>query len=241
MRRFHLNANQLKIIAIIAMTVDHAAAVFLPFGLPKMILRCFGRLAAPIMCFMIAEGYHHTSNRIKYLTRLLIFAIISHIPFTISMHGHINPLEATSVIWSLAMGLLALMIVKEEKLPVLLRMLGLGLCCLLAWTANWNFIAVLWVVCFGWYRGNKKMQILSFTVIGLVFHLGQQFFPLLIGWRTVENFKNWYQPGIFLAIPLLLCYDGTHGKKSNFMKQLFYWYYPAHLAVLYLLNLLLTK
>ena len=76
MRRFHLNANQLKIIAIAAMTIDHAAAIFLPHGLLKMILRCIGRLAAPIMCYMIAEGYHHTSNRKSYLLRLILFALI---------------------------------------------------------------------------------------------------------------------------------------------------------------------
>ena len=66
MRRFHLNANQLKIIAIIAMTIDHTVAIFMPQGPLKMILRCIGRLAAPIMCYMIAEGYHHTSNRKRY-------------------------------------------------------------------------------------------------------------------------------------------------------------------------------
>ena len=240
MRRFHLNVNQLKIIAIVAMTIDHVAAVFMPFGPLMTVLRCIGRLAAPIMCFMIAEGYHHTSNRGKYLLRLLIFALIAHIPFTLSMHGHINPLKATSVMWSLAMGLLALMIVKEYRLHPLLRLGGLGLCCLLAYTANWNYIAVLWVVLFGWFHGNKKMQMVSFVLVGLLLHIPQHFAPLLMGWRTIDTFKNWYQPGVFLAIPLLLAYDGSHGRKSIFMKQLFYWYYPFHLLVLYILNLLIN-
>lgn len=241
MRRFHLNANQLKIIAIAAMTIDHAAAIFLPHGLLKMILRCIGRLAAPIMCYMIAEGYHHTSNRKSYLLRLILFALISHVPFNLSMNFDLSPFVATSVMWSLAMGLLALMIVKDEKIHPLLRMGGLLLCCMLAYTANWNYIAVLWVVFFGWFHGNKKMQMISFALIGLTFHLGQQFWSLLVGFRTVENFKLWYQPGIFLAIPLLLSYDGTHGKKSKFMKHLFYWYYPVHMVILHILKLLLLK
>ena len=241
MRRFHLNANQLKIIAIAAMTIDHAAAIFLPHGLLKMILRCIGRLAAPIMCYMIAEGYHHTSNRKSYLLRLILFALISHVPFNLSMNFDLSPFAATSVMWSLAMGLLALMIVKDEKIHPLLRMGGLLLCCMLAYTANWNYIAVLWVVFFGWFHGNKKMQMISFALIGLTFHLGQQFWSLLVGFRTVENFKLLYQPGIFLAIPLLLSYDGTHGKKSKFMKHLFYWYYPVHMVILHILKLLLLK
>ena len=241
MRRFHLNANQLKIIAIIAMTIDHTVAIFMPHGPLKMILRCIGRLAAPIMCYMIAEGYHHTSNRKRYLLRLILFALISHVPFNLSMNFALSPFVATSVIWSLAMGLLALMIVKDEKLHPLLRMGGLLLCCLLAYTANWNYIAVLWVVLFGWFYGNKKMQIISFTLIGLTFHVGQQFKSLLGGLQTVENFRLWYQLGIFLVIPLLLSYDGTHGKKSKFMKYLFYWYYPLHMVILQILKVLLLK
>lgn len=239
MRRFHLNVNQLKILAIAVMTIDHAAAIFLPHGPLKMILRCIGRLAAPIMCYMIAEGYHYTSNRKRYLMRLILFALIAHFPFNISMNLPLSPLKATSVLWSLAMGLLALMIVKEDRIHPLLRMVGLGACCLLAYTANWNYIAVLWVVFFGWFHGNKKMQMIMFAIVGFVFHIGQQFWPLLVGLRTPETFKNWYQPGIFLAIPLLLCYDGTHGKKSKFLKHLFYWYYPVHLVVLHILKLLL--
>ena len=81
MRRFHLNVNQLKIIAIVAMTIDHIAAVFLPEGPLKVVLRCIGRLAAPIMCYMIAEGYYHTSNRKRYLGRLILFAVISHFAY----------------------------------------------------------------------------------------------------------------------------------------------------------------
>ena len=238
MRRFHLNVNQLKIIAIVAMTIDHATAIFLPYGPLWITLRCIGRLAAPIMCYMIAEGYHHTSNRWRYLLRLILFALIAHIPFNLTMHDTLDPLKATSVMWSLAMGLLALMIIKEERIHPLLRMGGLGLCCLLAYTANWNYIAVLWVVFFGWYHGNKKMQVLMFTLVGVIFHLGQQFMPLITGLRTVDNFMLWYQPGIFLAIPLLLCYDGSHGRKSKFLKHLFYWYYPFHLLLLYILQLL---
>ena len=159
-------------------------------------------------------------------------------PYNLCMGFDLSPLKATSAIWALAMGLLALSIVHESKYHWIVRLVGLGLCCLLAYTANWNYIAVLWVVFFGWYHGNKKMQVLMFTLVGVIFHLGQQFMPLITGLRTVDNFMLWYQPGIFLAIPLLLCYDGSHGRKSKFLKHLFYWYYPFHLLLLYILQLL---
>ena len=57
------NANQLKLIAILAMVVDHTAIVFVPDSFPAMwLLRMIGRMTAPIMCYFIAEGYYYTSN-----------------------------------------------------------------------------------------------------------------------------------------------------------------------------------
>ena len=94
MRRFHLNVNQLKIIAIVAMTIDHIAAVFLPEGALKIVLRCIGRLAAPIMCYMIAEGYHHTSNRKHYLLRLLIFDLLARIRLFVRLLRVVVPCRA---------------------------------------------------------------------------------------------------------------------------------------------------
>ena len=74
LQRMHLrfNANQLKLIAIIAMVVDHCAVVFVSDSSSVMwLLRMIGRMTAPIMCFFIAEGYFHTSNLKKYMGRLL--------------------------------------------------------------------------------------------------------------------------------------------------------------------------
>lgn len=237
MRRGSLSANRLKIIAVLAMVLDHVVALFVPHSsVWRSVLRCVGLIAAPTMCYMIAEGYHRTSNRTKYFCRLALFALISHIPYNLCMGFSLSPLAATSVMWSLAMGLLALIIVKEGKYHWVVRLVGLGLCCLLAYTANWNYIAVLWIVVFGVFHGQKKLQMLGFAAVGAVFHLGQQFGPLLLGQVPLEEFDNWYQFGIFLAIPLLLCYDGTRGHKSKWISRCFYWFYPAHLLVLYVLE-----
>ena len=96
MRRFHLNANQLKIIAIIAMTIDHLAA-FVPIVPLKMAMRLIGRRTAPIMCFMIAEGYYHTSNRKRYLGRLILFAVISHFAYCLFNNFSFSPLKVTRI------------------------------------------------------------------------------------------------------------------------------------------------
>ena len=63
MKPVAISANALKILAVIAMITDHSVALVLPYGsVLRLILRIFGRIAAPIMCFMIAEGYHYTSS-----------------------------------------------------------------------------------------------------------------------------------------------------------------------------------
>lgn len=106
-----LTATHLKLIAISAMLIDHIAPnlSISHDTLGGMLLRVPGRITAPIMCYMIAEGFYHTSSKKKYLCRLLLFAFISHIPYNLCMGTNF---PTTSVMWCLAMGLSALIIAK---------------------------------------------------------------------------------------------------------------------------------
>jgi hypothetical protein len=214
------------------MFIDHFAAVFLPHAnILGLTLKLFGRTVAPIMCFLITEGYHYTSNRKKYIARLLAFAVISHLPYNIAF-GY-TFFQATSVIWPLSMGLIALMAFKSDKLHFFLKLIILTVCCALSIRANWNFVAVCWIVVFGLYRGNFKKQIAAFCVVGVMLHLVPTFYRF--GFFH-DAFPQWHQLGIFLAIPLLLMYNGKLGKKSKVMAWAFYVFYPAHLIFLHLLN-----
>lgn len=82
-----LNANQLKLLAVAAMVVDHCTAILFPAVPGAWLLRLFGRLTAPVMCYFIAEGYAHTSNLRRYLGRLLLTAAVSHVPFVLCQGG----------------------------------------------------------------------------------------------------------------------------------------------------------
>ena len=230
--RISLNSNALKIIAMIAMLFDHFLAVFMSHdAVIGLMLRLPGTIAAPIFCYFIAEGYQYTSSKSKYIKRVLIFALISHLPYNISF-GY-SFFEATSVIWGLAMGLIALTAIKNDKLNIVLKLLILVVCCLLATTANWNYIAVLWIVVFGLYQGNFKRQMIGFSVVAILFHL----IPTYLRFGPIhEGFPHWYQIGVFLAIPLLATYNGKRGKKSKIISWSFYVFYPAHLILLFLLD-----
>ena len=226
-------ANQLKIIALVLMFFDHFVSVFLPHNeLLNLVFRVLGRTAAPVFCFFIAQGFYYTSDLKKYITRLLIFALISHIPYNLAFGLSISPLVATSVIWPLAMGLIALAVIKYEKIHIVLRIALVGVLCAVSYTANWNFFAVLWIVGFGLFHGDFRRQALSFCIIGAAYLAWQLrrfglFHPI---------YPQWFQFGIFLAIPLLAIYSGIQGKKSRFASLFFYVFYPAHLLFLFLLN-----
>lgn len=159
-----LNANTLKLIAVLAMVLDHAATVFLADTAPAaLFFHAVGQIAAPIMCFFIAEGYTYTSNLKKYLLRLFIAAVISHVPYALCFKFTVWEFwYVTGVLWGLFLGLLAVTLWKRLRAPVWVRLLLLGLCCLLAYPANWNYIAVLWIFGFAVFRENPKKAMVVF-------------------------------------------------------------------------------
>jgi len=114
-----LNSNHLKIIAIIAMTIDHIADLLYPNmqnNIIPIILHIIGRVTAPIMFFFICEGYHYTKNLKKYIARLFIFAVISHFAYCFAFGINYIPFTTgsifnqTSIMWSLAWAVVALYI-----------------------------------------------------------------------------------------------------------------------------------
>ncbi|MBQ2317877.1 MAG: hypothetical protein II182_06510, partial [Lachnospiraceae bacterium] len=87
MGKLELNRTQLKLLAVVAMVVDHTAWGFVDFMSPLgQAMHIFGRLTLPIMCFFIAEGYRHTSDLRRYIERMASFAVISVVPFYVFFH-----------------------------------------------------------------------------------------------------------------------------------------------------------
>ena len=94
-----LSGSALKTLAIFAMLVDHSAICFAPLlrkslfffaginFMPYVLLRGFGRIAFPIFCFLLAEGFRHTRSRLRYGLSLLIFALLSELPYDLFNAG----------------------------------------------------------------------------------------------------------------------------------------------------------
>ena len=98
----NLSAATLHILAMAFMLMDHLWATLLP---AQEWLTCVGRMAFPIFAFMAVEGYFHTHNLKKYLLRMLIFAVISEVPFDLMYGGTWFYPVHQNVIWTLMMGL----------------------------------------------------------------------------------------------------------------------------------------
>lgn len=99
------NSFHLKLIAVITMTIDHIGAVLMPqYGF----LRIIGRIAFPIYCFMLVNGFFYTKNIRKYIGRMLIFAIISEPFFDWAIFGKIYVKSYQNIYFTLLTGLIML-------------------------------------------------------------------------------------------------------------------------------------
>lgn len=79
--------SMIKLIALITMLVDHIGAIFFP---DIIILRIIGRISMPLFAFCIARGYYYSKQKgtlIKYTKNLLLFAVISEVPYLFSFEG----------------------------------------------------------------------------------------------------------------------------------------------------------
>ena len=215
------------------MLLDHIASGYLEAGgAVWIVMRTLGRLSEPIMCYFIAEGFFHTSNLRRYALRLLIFAIISHVPFT--LYFGTDPLFETGVMWGLFMGLLALAAWQHLKLAIPWKLIAMFLCALLAFPADWGYISVFWILAFGMFRPYRSVQMCVFAILGMIFYLAPVAGAILSNWTALADYG--YRMGFVLAIPLLTAYHGSLGRRSPILKWGFYAFYPLHLLVLYLLR-----
>lgn len=239
-RRFTLNetkikglsSNTLKIIAMIAMTIDHITSVVYP-GYPKNIgiitLHTIGRLAAPIFWFFIAEGYFYTRNFKKYLQRMLIFTVVSHFAYNFAFGIPFTPFKTsvfnqTSIFLGFFFALIALKIqsINNSELKPWMKTALSIVCCVLAFPADWSSPGALVIVSHGNNRGNFKKQ-----MINMLLYIG---IYACVYFIFIDKIYGLLQMAVALAIPLLRNYNGQRGKMKG-LKWFFYIYYPLHLIL----------
>lgn len=223
-----LSANQIKGIAIAAMTVDHLAWTFFPGYDTRwfvLLAHVIGRLTAPIMWFFIAEGYYHTRSVKKYAGRLFLLAFVSHFAYNFCFGIPFVPqswFNQTSVAWSLSWGLVLLWIFDRESISDWQKYLSIFFVCLITFPSDWSCIAAMAILFMGTSRGNFKAQ-MTWMMVWTVVYAAVYFFFLDKVYAIVQLFTC-------LTIPLLKLYNGQRGHWRS-MGKLFYAYYPAHLVL----------
>lgn len=210
-----LSGYSLKCIAMLSMLIDHTGAILFP---ECLFLRIIGRLAFPIYCFLLVEGAMHTSNEIKYLGRLFLFALISEIPFDLAFFGTFLYSGAQNVFWTLFFGLAAIVLIKRyPKLWFLFFIFPV----LAEWMrTDYGAIGVFFILLFYFLYDRFYYKQLSFALVNTVAFLGE-----------VQMYAG-------LAAILLMLYNGRRGRKAGYF---FYIFYPLHLLLLHFLSIYIMR
>ena len=239
----------IKIIAIISMICDHASdAIIGHFSFFNLI----GRIAFPLFCFQLVNGYKHTKNLNKYITRLIIFGIISQIPFSFFIYFYSGSFTTLNIFFTLALGLLAIYVL--DKLPNNLKFIGIILDILIIVLAeiikvDYGWFGVALILCIYLFHKERNVKSIDnrnnidilnklknnyvFTIVFFIlcFIKYYGFFANVPSHIVWEQILFTFSPIIFMLL--------YNGKKGPSLKYFFYAFYPIHLAIFAFVSYLL--
>lgn len=220
-----LSGSVLKLIAIITMLIDHIGAHLMDNSLVlftlgsysvtlRILTRLVGRIAFPLFCFLLIEGFLHTRNRLRYGLNLFIFALISEIPWNLEHNGTIFLAGSQNVFFTLLLGYLALCAIEKltsKPLLQLITILALSVISIYL-RADYGRVGFLFIIFLYVLREHEILRLLPSFLLP----------------------KMWFVMAAFIPITL---YNGKRGFiKGYVMKYAFYIFYPAHIFVIYLLK-----
>lgn len=236
-RRQGISGSSLKLIAVVTMLIDHIAATVLTRFLITggggqattewwelyQTMRGIGRIAFPIYCFLLVEGFTHTRSRGKYAVRLFLFALVSEIPFDLAFHSKVLEFGYQNVFFTLFLGLLTIIFLseveKKQGWHIGLRMFlfaGIvvaGMTVAYALKTDYSYYGVMCIVVLYLFRGRRQVQVLA----------------------GCASFCWWELPAVAAFIPIYF----YNGKRGWNIKYFFYLFYPVHLLVLYFICVVL--
>ena len=239
--RFDLSAAALHILAMALMLMDHLWATLLP---AQEWLTCAGRVAFPIFAFMAVEGYFHTHDLKKYTLRLLLFALLSEVPFDLMYGGTWFYPVHQNVIWTLLLGILGIHLMetvrKKQKTGLYLLVSALvvvaGAVLGTLGMVDYYGAGVLTVFIFYFFHGHgRKWWCLLGQLAALywvnVELLGGLMYPIqLFG----MDFELCQQGLALLALVPIWLYRGRQGYHSKPFQYACYAFYPVHMLLLVL-------
>lgn len=226
----------IKIIAIITMFIDHIGyVIFKEFSYFNYI----GRISFPLFAFQLTEGYSHTHNLKKYLCRLILFAFISQIPYTLFRYFFIpnSSLFVLNIFFTLFLGLLGIYIFdilqKKGKFYTLIGLLIIILISVLSSLIqlDYGWFGIIIIFIFHILKPHKILMSIAYFIMVLAKYL-----PNLLYYNFHYTYILIFL-GTFFPIIFMVCYNGKKGKN---VKYLLYLFYPLHLLAFVLFSFLVA-
>ncbi len=241
-----LSGSILKEIAVVTMFIDHFSAIILtkillsyinaPIGnewigskeeyviwyYVMQIMRGIGRIAFPIFCFLLVEGFERTRSPLRYMLRVGIFALLTELPFDLAFSADMIHGGYQNVMFTLLIGLVTMWGCSKMETHFreqnILLILGSMICVVagmfLAELLHTDYSAkgVVCIMVLYFFRTNKQLQ----SIAGAASLL--------------------WEPLAMLAFLFTHQYNGKRGRS---MKYFFYVFYPLHLLFLYAVSVII--
>lgn len=234
-----LNRDMIKYIAISAMLISHIGAVFLdPYSILAELCHDIGQFTAITMCYFLVEGYGYTHSKVKYALRLLLFGVISQIPYWYALE-----IYQLNIFFTLLICFLILVVMDKLKLPlinwvVILLLVWLSIRC------DWAVLAPIFTILFAKLNTSKLSLIFAYTLSFFVSFLADiSLYAVDYEYPLPRAIFSSFLSGIALIASGFVIIYFYNGKKSErnikINKWFFYIFYPGHLALLWLLKILL--
>lgn len=245
-----ISGYTLKMIALVTMFIDHTAAIVLYRALSQAEtagfvtaenfefwlgiydgMRNIGRMAFPIYCFLLVEGFHHTKDLKKYILRLFLFALISEIPFDLAFNSSVLEFGYNNVFFTLWIGLLVI-----AGLDFVRKRFSLEKFTGAEWTilSLFKVLALIIILLTGMYAASYWFStdyaaagVVAIAAMYLLYQSPMIGFALGVMVLGIMSDASEYL-ALLMLIPLYF-YNGTRGKQ---VKYLFYGFYPVHLLLL---------
>lgn len=243
-----MTTSMLKIIACVLMLIDHMGAALFP---EVTILRLIGRVSFPIFAYLIAVGYSKTNSFSKYLYRLLIFAAISQIPFSLAFSEGISihsvsdflrffvgsPEPHLNIFFTLAVGLIAIRVWDkgESSIKKIIAVSVLGITAQI-FSTDYGIYGVAMILAFYVFKNNKIKTVLSQIVVFILFY-ASQILLMALNYPGVSIRLIWFNQALSL-LALIFIFSYNH-KKGKDLKYFFYAFYPVHLLAIGLIKIFL--
>lgn len=216
----------ITILAFITMLIDHIWYIFFPMDWQGL-FRIIGRLAFPLFAWGIVRWYKMTSNKEKYAKRIFILAIISQIPLIFISGNEIYNICFTLLFW-----LISLFVIEQKKVQVSIKLWIIALLLFIAYYFKFDYwiYGVLTIILISLFWQQKK-SILYFFILTFLFYC-----------VNFTTFTVSFSIQLYAIISFIILYF-TPIQKYDFKINYYikYWFYPLHLAILYIISLYLWK